>query len=65
MIDRFGGMIDLPYQYFYGETGGREGKKNRTLGESLDTANEAVIHSKSFLTQSPACGLDRHAWQQR
>lgn len=54
----------MPYLYFT-EGRGRAGKENRRLGESLNTANEAVIHSDSFHTQSPPCGVDRQAWHQR
>lgn len=53
MIDRFGGLTVMPYLYFYGGKTG--GKKNRRLGESLNTANEALIHTESFLTQSTPC----------
>lgn len=45
----------MSYLYFYsgqrreeGKDGGEERKKSCELGESLNTANEALIHLESF-----------------
>lgn len=65
MIDRFGGKIGMPYLFFLRRVEGRQRKQNRRLGESLNTANEAVIHRELFLTQTPPCGGDKQAWHQR
>lgn len=69
MIDRFGGEIGMPYLFFFffflRRVEGRQRKQNRRLGESLNTANEAVIHGELFLTQTPPCGGDKQAWHQR
>lgn len=54
MIDRFGEKdrhaLSFFSFFFKGRVKGKQRKQNRGLGESLSTANEAVIQRELFLT---------------